>query len=68
LVLLDEPFQGLAPVLANQYTEALRKLHQLSPELCIVVTESNRSLLRDLPDATLTLERGELVDSELAAH
>jgi len=24
------------------------------------VTESNRSLLRDLPDDTLTLERGEL--------
>ena len=68
LVLLDEPFQGLAPVLANQYAESLRKLHQLSPELCIVVTESNRSLLRDLPDATLTLERGELVIGELAAH
>jgi branched-chain amino acid transport system ATP-binding protein len=68
LVLLDEPFQGLAPVLANQYAESLRKLHQLSPELCIVVTESNRSLLRDLPDATLTLERGELVESEMAAH
>ena len=61
LVLLDEPFQGLAPVLANQYAEALRRLHHLAPELCIVVTESNRSLLRDLPDATLTLERGELV-------
>jgi len=68
LVLLDEPFQGLAPVLANQYAESLRKLHQLSPELCIVVTESNRSLLRDLPDATLTLERGELVEGELATH
>jgi len=64
LVLLDEPFQGLAPVLASQYAESLRKLHQLAPELCIVVTESNRSLLRDLPDATLTLERGELVTSE----
>ena len=61
LVLLDEPFQGLAPVLANQYAESLRKLHQIAPELCIVVTESNRSLLRDLPDATLTLERGELM-------
>lgn len=64
LVLLDEPFQGLAPVLANQYAESLRKLHQIAPELCIVVTESNRSLLRDLPDATLTLERGELVQGE----
>lgn len=61
LVLLDEPFQGLAPVLATQYAESLRRLHQLAPELCIVVTESNRSLLRDLPDATLTLERGELI-------
>ena len=66
LVLLDEPFQGLAPVLAVQYAESLRRLHQVAPELCIVVTESNRSLLRDLPDATLTLERGELVEGEPA--
>ena len=64
LVLLDEPFQGLAPVLANQYSESLRRLHEISPELCIVVTESNRSLLRDLPDATLILERGELLEGE----
>jgi len=63
LVLLDEPFQGLAPVLAAQYAESLRRLHQLAPELCIIVTESNRSLLRDLPDDTLTLERGELIAS-----
>ncbi len=64
LILLDEPFQGLAPVLANQYAESLRRLHKIAPELCIVVTESNRSLLRDLPDATLTLERGELIAAE----
>lgn len=64
LVLLDEPFQGLAPVLALQYAESLRRLHTIAPELCIVVTESNRSLLRDLPDATLTLERGELVAAD----
>ncbi len=69
LVLLDEPFQGLAPVLAAQYADALRRLHKIAPELCIVVTESNRSLLRDLPDATLTLERGELIaDAVQAGH
>lgn len=68
LVLLDEPFQGLAPVLANQYAESLRRLHQLDPALCIVVTESNRGLLRDLPDATLTLERGELVEGDALVH
>lgn len=67
LVLLDEPFQGLAPVLAGQYAESLRKLHTVAPELCIIVTESNRSLLRDLPDATLTLERGELL-ADAAPH
>lgn len=70
LVLLDEPFQGLAPVLAAQYAESLRRLHQIAPDLCIVVTESNRSLLRDLPDATLTLERGELIAdaAQAASH
>ena len=68
LVLLDEPFQGLAPVLAGQYAESLRKLRDLDPELCVVVTESNRSLLRDLPDATLTLERGELVPDVAAPN
>jgi len=67
-VLLDEPFQGLAPVLANQYAESLRRLRDLDPQLCVVVTESNRSLLRDLPDVTLTLERGELVPTAASPH
>ena len=60
LVLLDEPFQGLAPVLAQQYGESLLRLRQARPELCIVVTESNRSLLKEIPDVTLVLERGEI--------
>ncbi len=63
VVLLDEPFQGLAPVLALQYAEALGRLRQLQPDLCVVVTESNASLLRDIPDQTLTLERGALRSS-----
>ncbi len=60
LVLLDEPFQGLAPVLAVQYGESLMRLRQARPDLCVVITESNASLLRDIPDQTLTLERGAL--------
>ncbi len=60
LVLLDEPFQGLAPVLAAQYGASLRRLQQARPELCVAITESNRSLLKDLPTDTLVLERGEL--------
>lgn len=60
MVLLDEPFQGLAPVLAQQYTASLHRLHEARPELCVVITESNRSLLKDIPTMTLVLERGSL--------
>lgn len=67
LVLLDEPFQGLAPVLAQQYSASLHRLHQVRPELCVVITESNRSLLKDIPTETLVLERGALVHDEARA-
>ena len=60
LVLVDEPFQGLAPVLAVQYAEALGRLRQVRPDLCVIITESNASLLKNIPDQTITLERGEL--------
>jgi branched-chain amino acid transport system ATP-binding protein len=67
VVLLDEPFQGLAPVLAQQYSQSLRRLQEARPELCVVITESNRSLLRDMPTETLVLERGELQHGDAAA-
>ena len=71
LILVDEPFQGLAPALARQYAETLSGLYQQWPELCIVITESNRSLLDRVNCTTLTLERGELKADEAtstAAH
>jgi branched-chain amino acid transport system ATP-binding protein len=61
LVLLDEPFQGLAPALASEYSNALQRLQQRLPDLCIVVTESNGSLLKDVPDRVLHIERGEFL-------
>ena len=67
LVLLDEPFQGLAPVLAQQYSASLHRLHRARPELCVVITESNRSLLKNIPTQTLVLERGELQRDDAAA-
>ena len=67
LVLLDEPFQGLAPVLAQQYSASLHRLHRARPELCVVITESNRSLLKNMPTQTLVLERGELQRDDAAA-
>jgi ABC-type branched-subunit amino acid transport system ATPase component len=67
LVLLDEPFQGLAPVLATQYGTSLQRLIKARPDLCVVITESNRSLLKDIPTETLVLERGELQRGDVAA-
>ena len=60
LLLLDEPFQGLAPALARQCAQALGELHRLRPELCVVITESNQALLDRVQCTVLTLERGEL--------
>jgi branched-chain amino acid transport system ATP-binding protein len=68
LVLLDEPFQGLAPVLAVQYGEALGRLRNVRPDLCVIVTESNASLLKDIPDQVWTMERGELSASAHTVH
>lgn len=58
LLMLDEPFQGLAPKLARDYTEALARLKDLQPDLCVVITESNVKLLGDIPDQIWTIERG----------
>ena len=59
-VLLDEPFQGLAPALALRYAEALRRLREALPDVAILITESNPELLRPLVEATYTIERGEI--------
>jgi branched-chain amino acid transport system ATP-binding protein len=60
LVILDEPFQGLAPVLAQRYAEALRRLRAEDREISLLITESNPKLLRSFADFALTIERGEL--------
>jgi len=59
-VMLDEPFQGLAPALALRYADALKRLRDALPELAILITESNPELLRPLVEATFVIERGEI--------
>ena len=60
VVLLDEPFQGLAPALARRYAEALVALRQRWTELAVLITESNPSLLSGLAQQTYRIERGEV--------
>ena len=60
VVLLDEPFQGLAPALANRYAEVLRTLHEQHTEITLLITESNPALLHSFAETTYTIERGEV--------
>jgi branched-chain amino acid transport system ATP-binding protein len=59
-LLLDEPFQGLAPALALTYASTLARLRKQRPELGLLITESTPKLLERITDATLQIERGEV--------
>ncbi len=63
LVILDEPFQGLAPILAQRYAEALQRLRAEDKEISLLITESNPKLLQSFADFALTIERGELSET-----
>ncbi|MGI9420346.1 MAG: ABC transporter ATP-binding protein [Geminicoccaceae bacterium] len=58
LILLDEPFQGLAPALAARYAQALKALRERYADITLVVTESNPALIEDIADLTYVIERG----------
>ncbi len=60
LVILDEPFQGLAPALALRYADTLKRLREAEPDLAILITESNPALLEPLVERTYVIERGEI--------
>lgn len=60
VLLLDEPFQGLAPALALDYARTLGELRKHRPELALLITESSPVLLDKIADITLQIERGEI--------
>jgi len=63
LIMLDEPFQGLAPALAQRYAAALRRLRDTDQNVTLIISESNPSLVSDIADSTMTIERGEIATS-----
>lgn len=67
LVMLDEPFQGLAPALALRYADALRALRDADRTVALIITESNPALLRGFAERTLVIERGEIAEGALKA-
>jgi branched-chain amino acid transport system ATP-binding protein len=58
LLLLDEPFEGVAPVLARRLVEVVALLR--NEGLSVVLSESDLSHSRELLDVVYTIDRGEV--------
>lgn len=58
VLLLDEPFEGVAPVLAKRLAEVIGGLRQEG--MSILLTESDLSHSRDLLDALYVIDRGQV--------
>jgi len=57
LLLLDEPFEGVAPALAKRLVEVVGRLRD-AQQLSVVVAESDLSHSREMLDAVFTIDRG----------
>jgi branched-chain amino acid transport system ATP-binding protein len=56
-LLLDEPFEGLAPAIVEELFEAFDKLRH---EVAILIVDHHLDLALALSDRTVALERGEV--------
>lgn len=63
LLLLDEPFEGVAPVLCQRLVEVIGKLKHEG--LSVILTESDLSHSRDMLDSVFTIDRGEITAGSL---
>jgi branched-chain amino acid transport system ATP-binding protein len=63
VLLLDEPFEGVAPVLARRLAEVIANLKQEG--LSILLTESDLSHSREMLDALFTIDRGQVSAARL---
>jgi branched-chain amino acid transport system ATP-binding protein len=60
LLLMDEPCEGLAPVMVEALVEVLTELRQ-SEGLSIVLVEHNTRVALDFAERTLVMDRGQIV-------
>lgn len=59
-MLLDEPFEGLAPVIVDTLVDAIRRLHA-EAGMGIVLVEQHAELALELTKRALVLDRGRVV-------
>lgn len=61
LLLLDEPFEGLAPALSQRLGEVIRSLQ--TERLAVLIAESDLKLISPLAETIYTIERGEILNN-----
>jgi len=59
LLLLDEAFEGLAPLVVNHFMAALRQIRKLG--VTILLGESNVRIVSQITERTYIIERGEII-------
>ena len=59
LLLLDEAFEGLAPVVVNRFTEAVLKIKAMG--VSILMAESHLASAIRIGDRLYALDRGEII-------
>jgi len=59
ILLLDEPFEGLAPVVVNRFIDAVRKIKAMGVSL--LIAESNLATATRIADRLYAIDRGEII-------
>jgi branched-chain amino acid transport system ATP-binding protein len=59
ILLLDEPFEGLAPVIVTRFIEAVKKIKALGVSL--LIAESNLMTASRVADRLYAIDRGEII-------
>jgi branched-chain amino acid transport system ATP-binding protein len=59
LLLLDEAFEGLAPLVVNHFMDALKQIRKLG--VTILLGESNVRIVSQVTERTYIVERGEII-------
>jgi len=59
ILLLDEPFEGLAPVVVTRLIEAVRRIKEL--RISVLIAESNLANATRVADRLYAIDRGEII-------
>jgi branched-chain amino acid transport system ATP-binding protein len=66
LLLLDEPLEGLAPIIVEELLAAIRRITR-EEGLSAIIVEQHPDLVLAIADEAVVLERGQVVHQEPAA-